>query len=277
MASVDELARLAGELRRISSPLQRMKLLARAWRSIQRLSPGDRKKLARNVGVDGAENLIERMAAQKGRVGPALIQRALDKVRETDPDQLKGLLQGLRDPVRRSAMIDRGLDAITGGMDEHEEVEEPLAEPEPEPIPVAAPEIEGQEIEPPATQPANEEVELEPPPLPPPPPEPQVIEDKPAPAVTEGLAELVEKEKTLIRRFRIFNANLKLAEDCEKEGLERLLDMFPIGWARRRALSALLRAGIPADNQQAGHLIDGLDSPVSRRWCRSILLRRPGR
>lgn len=101
-----------------------------------------------------------------------------------------------------------------------------------------------------------------------------MIEPSLSPSPADGLAELVAKEQTLIRRLRVLNANLSQADGSTIQELEKLLELFPEGWARRRALCALLREGIPADNQLSCRLIDGLDSPVSRKWCRNILEQR---
>jgi hypothetical protein len=270
MASIDELGRLLNELGRVSSPLQRMKLLARGWRSIQRLGPGDRRTLAKHVGVEGAENLIERMAVQKGRIGPALIQRALDKVRETDAGQLKDLLQGLRDPERRGAMLERAIDRLAGQEEEQAEpAPEPVPPPEPEPKPEPEPEPE------PDPEP-EPEPELEPEPEPEPEPEVEaVVPPAPLP-IANRLLERVEQTDSLTRRFRALREDVEQARGLGVKQLEQLLSSFPPGWARRRALAALLRAGLPADHQQASDLIEKLESPVSRKWCTNVLIGKRG-
>jgi hypothetical protein len=308
MASIDDLGRLLNELRRVSSPLARMKLLARGWRSIQRLGPGERRKLAKHVGVEGAENLIERMAVQKGRVGPALIQRALDKVRESDPGQLKELLHGLRDPVRRGAILERGVDALA----------DELIEPEPEPIeereyPAAAeatPHSEQPAPEPEILQPVEPLIEAEPesPPSPPvepvpesepeasAPPEPEPVpasipaqgrrpepEKTPEPerraavepaveVACKRLLERIERTASLTCRFRALREEIDLVRGYSDDQLEQLLGFFNPGWQRRRALTALLRAGLPESTAQATSLIEKLESPVSRRWCARFLM-----
>jgi hypothetical protein len=278
MASIDELGRLLNELKRVSSPLQRMKLLARGWRSIQRLSPGQRRALAKHVGVDGAENLIERMALQKGRVGPALMQRALDKVRESDPGQLKELLRGLRDPVRRGAILERGIDtfadSLAGPEPEPEQEPELEAAPEPEPPPPPEPEPEpAPEPEPPPPTPPEPEPEAAPEPEPPPPPEPEpeIVLEPEQVAIHNRLLERVENTDSLTRRFRALREDIGLAQDLSFDQLEGLLASFPSGWARRRVLAALLRAGIPEDREAAASLVEKLESPVSRKWCARIL------
>jgi hypothetical protein len=46
---------------------------------------------------------------------------------------------------------------------------------------------------------------------------------------------------------------------------------FPDGWARRRALAALLEAGIPSQVDDALNLIECLGREMDRRWCLGIL------
>ena len=62
MSTNQDLARLLGELNSAGSPLRRMKILARAWRTLRRLSPSARKDLAALVDIDGAEDILEQLA-----------------------------------------------------------------------------------------------------------------------------------------------------------------------------------------------------------------------
>ena len=66
MAAGNDLGRLLTQLRNVSSPLERAKLIARAWRSVRRLGPRERSVLARQIGLDGAEELIEGIAVSRG-------------------------------------------------------------------------------------------------------------------------------------------------------------------------------------------------------------------
>lgn len=153
MVDSHDLARLLSQLRSVSSPIERMRLIARAWRSVRRLSPRERDVLARQIGLDGAEELIEGIAVSRGGLSPATVQRTLDRLREVEPGRLKQTLQDLRDPERRRMLIDRGLTAATdvlAGVDAAEEQgPEPEAEIEEE-RPEPAVEIEIDDEEPPA-------------------------------------------------------------------------------------------------------------------------------
>lgn len=54
-------------------------------------------------------------------------------------------------------------------------------------------------------------------------------------------------------------------------GLGSLLEAFPDGWARRRALLELLRAGVPAALDDVFALIETLGSDRDRLWCLGTL------
>jgi len=56
--------------------------------------------------------------------------------------------------------------------------------------------------------------------------------------------------------------------------LRVLLAELPEGWARRRALAALLEGGVPADAGDALELIADFDRELDRRWCLGVLARR---
>ena len=69
----------------------------------------------------------------------------------------------------------------------------------------------------------------------------------------------------------------RLAElgGADRTTLMRVLESFPAGWARRRALVAMLEQGVPADVDDALALIESLATPGARRWCLRSLLRSP--
>ena len=71
MSVSDQLTAMIFELRSAGSPLAKAKAIARAWRMVRRLSPGDRRILAEEAGFDGAEELLESLAAKSGGVGAA--------------------------------------------------------------------------------------------------------------------------------------------------------------------------------------------------------------
>ncbi len=95
---------------------------------------------------------------------------------------------------------------------------------------------------------------------------------KPEPArlPIEGLAAEVANQSFLTRRFgRLREA---LESDESLGDTLRLLQAFPVGWARRRALQALIRSGrLPA--KQLSEAFATLENPRDEYWCVSTLLR----
>ncbi|MGB5882185.1 MAG: hypothetical protein WBH85_19325 [Thermoanaerobaculia bacterium] len=85
---------------------------------------------------------------------------------------------------------------------------------------------------------------------------------------TNDLASDLAATGSLVRRLRLLRERSGETESLSPEGLRRLVEAFSPGWARRRALSTLLTAGIPADFDTAFALIDEtLESSTDRRWC----------
>jgi hypothetical protein len=54
--------------------------------------------------------------------------------------------------------------------------------------------------------------------------------------------------------------------------LQRLLDEYPSGWARRRVLETLLRAGIPSRVDDALALVERLGTAGERMWALTTLV-----
>ena len=90
MGLSDQLSAMVFELRGAGSPVAKAKALARAWRMVRRLSPGDRMALAEEAGFEGAEDLLESLAAKKGGVAPALMLQFLNGLRVHSPEQFSG-------------------------------------------------------------------------------------------------------------------------------------------------------------------------------------------
>ncbi|MCG6964115.1 MAG: hypothetical protein LJE95_12695, partial [Acidobacteria bacterium] len=100
MVPSKQLAALIFSLEDADSPFERMHQLALAWRSIRELSRQERLELARHAGFDGAEELVERLAARSGGLAPAFLLEAIESARKADPSKLRALFAGLRDPAR---------------------------------------------------------------------------------------------------------------------------------------------------------------------------------
>ena len=259
MALADELLNLRRELAAASSPLQRMQMLARSWRRLRQLSPAQRKQLAKAVGAEGAESVLDRIAARKGRVGASFLVPSLEKFKGTDPEVLSRLIAALRDPERRREVLQKSASAVGDVLNE-----EPVEEPEvvPEVADEPEPEVDGHD---------------EPTPAPPPPVAPPPLAVAPstpaseAPVNSPGIED-VRDEASLVRRLAMARELLENAQGWSVDQLGILLDAFPQDWARRRILSAMLVGGLPGDTAQAIDLIGSLNSRASRRWCVSLLL-----
>ena len=78
MAASTTLTRLLRDLKAVSSPLERMRVAARAWRSLRRLRPEERQILATQVGLEGAEEILEGLGRGEKRLAPVLVLRALE-------------------------------------------------------------------------------------------------------------------------------------------------------------------------------------------------------
>ncbi len=144
MAAATTLTRLLRELKSVSSPLERMRVAARAWRTLRRLRPEERQVLATQVGLEGAEEILEGLSRGKKRLAPALVLQALEKARKADPSQLRGLVKGLKDRDPRGAILQKWIDSASESLGGEEEQEEASGESagspaEPESAPAAPP------------------------------------------------------------------------------------------------------------------------------------------
>lgn len=113
----DDLTALIFELQRAPSPKDKAKALARAWRTVRGLKPTERRLLAREVGFDGAEDLIEGLSGrERGVFAPAAVLEALGKMR-SDPDfSVRRILNDLGDPDRRDDLLVRGMDLVADSV-----------------------------------------------------------------------------------------------------------------------------------------------------------------
>jgi hypothetical protein len=191
----DDLSALIFELQRARSPVDKARAVARAWRTVRSLNPTERRLLAREIGFDGAEDLIEGLAGKGGGVfAPAAVLEALGKMRRDKDLSVRSILADLRDPDRREDLLVRGIDLVADSVDgdpdespyedffEDEleaESEDTMAPPE-APVETSPPDDsdedpendENREIELPPV-PVDEEPEQEPEPDPEPEPEPE--------------------------------------------------------------------------------------------------------
>lgn len=331
------------ELQTAPSPLAQAKILARSWRTLRELSPTDRRLLARHVGFDGAEQILEGLADKKMGFAPATLLQVLNKARATDGAEVTELLAAIRDPSRRDEAISRGarlagellieddddpeqidqaldqLQAVDNDVTESSEearvdVDPPDADPggpQTPPSPVSAERGKAGErssSEKPGPRPKapaqSSRSVPKPPPAPvrtaptrvapltgwdhltpqteSPPAEPKAsppADQSPGREASSRLDALsvfaaLEAESSSLARLRALEREKRGLRGSALATIRKLLDGFPDGWVRRRALAALISAGIPESSDAALELIAGLDREVDRRWCLGALARR---
>jgi hypothetical protein len=282
-----ELSALLLALRSAPSPRARLSLLFRAYRQVKRLSPQERAQLALHLGVEGAGDVVERLAERHESVPVDPILGLLHRVEEGDPAQLRRLVGRLRDRRQWPGLVQEGLAAAAKGA-------APIAEPPPitppvrtgpvpiitppppaapappEPPPSPPPGVPKPSPEAPAREPS---AALAPAPKPTPPPRPEAPAPPPpsAPprlpsARPRGAGELAERLGAipfLTRRFRTLRRGLAGLAGASPAQLGEVVSAFPDGWARRRALQTLSRAGLPVTP-----LVAELP-PRDQRWFRA--------
>jgi hypothetical protein len=166
-------------------------------------------------------------------------------------------------------------------------------EPEVEPVPVAKPGVE-EDLSPDPTQPPEAEID-------PSPPDPPIVDwsrwqttspahgpastssgetppavDLPGPRLFDAQIgfETPGTEPSVLSRLVELRRELSSFAGSNVEILRERVESFEDGWARRRALAAILEAGIPESAGDALELIATLNHELDRRWCLGILARR---
>jgi hypothetical protein len=81
------------------------------------------------------------------------------------------------------------------------------------------------------------------------------------------LAEELRSTASLVARFRLLRLAVDRLDTDSVTAVREILEAFPAGWARRRALQALFRAGVPESREAALALVRELERPTERRWC----------
>ncbi|MES1242581.1 MAG: hypothetical protein ABUT39_13285 [Acidobacteriota bacterium] len=271
------------QLREAKSPLARVRVVARAWRAVRALTPKQRYEVAVQLGLDGADDLIEAIAAHQGATPPAELMKAVNEVQKMDPATLKSIATRVRNPQQRGEAVRQGLKAV----------ETALAGPEiPPPPPPVSPPAPPVVSKPAASWPLREAPPAVPTPAPPPPAAPVVAApapppppapqwDPPRPAEPEPprapglsgpsarpeLAEHLGSIPALTARFRHLRKHFDQVRRLQADDLRSLVEVFPDGWARRRVLAELIESGVPARVTDVLALVDLLASPGDRSWC----------
>jgi hypothetical protein len=331
MTTSNELVALLFQIRSASSPLQKLKLISLAWRTIRGLKPAERQVLARELGFDGAEALVEELG-ERTWLSPSLLLGAVHRAEKADPGELRKLLSGVLSKDMRKESAKTALRALEGWLGRELGVEEGEQEP-----PVAAPPDVEAETAAAMVDEASEEEEREAPavgsdgasswhadvpfPVPAPadltveeveerhdqkpepgtPPKPEVApvempRAQPAPPIAVASAwpetppalpshealkeeparpvllpgdepEAADEDVGLVRRL----GRLAQAGGGGSDPVAEVAS-FPQGWARRRAVVAVLRRGLARDFDQALALVDTLEAPSDRMWALATLI-----
>ncbi len=81
-------------------------------------------------------------------------------------------------------------------------------------------------------------------------------------------------EASSFSRLRALERELGGFRGASLAALRKLVNTFPDGWVRRRALVAMITSGVPSSALQALELISGLEREVDRQWCLGALAQR---
>jgi hypothetical protein len=154
---------------------------------------------------------------------------------------------------------------------------EPQAAPEPEAPPEPEPEIEPSEVVPPIVDWSRWQITS---PTHRAPPTPPVVTFEPVDDVVsrrfdpEFVLGAPGAEPSVLSRLLVLRRELSGIAGSSVETLREVVGSFEDGWARRRAVAAILEAGIPERVGDALELVTTLGRERDRRWCLGILASR---
>ncbi|MCP4901062.1 MAG: hypothetical protein GY906_29180 [bacterium] len=104
---------------------------------MRRLNHRERIDLARRVGFDGAEEVLEGLASKKGGLAPAMLLDAVRKARRADPGELEHLMHDIQNIAEDPAAAIDGLERAADLVDLDEVAESLLTETKSEAEPTA--------------------------------------------------------------------------------------------------------------------------------------------
>ncbi len=279
------LPELVQQLGSTFSPFERLKILSRAWSVLRAMTPQERLVVTSQLGLDHADDVLDAITKRSGRAASPTLVAMIERAQMKGTAHLPELIADLRDPRRRSERLSQGAlaaveEALAGAPAAPVPAPAPVALKPPQPAivvaapvaPVAPPLIlevapESVPIAPPPPPVVAPRVAVEPPPPPKPPPPapfPRRVED-------DGLAGKLAEASSLTARFHVLRRHLEKAKGPPADSLRAVVEAFPDGWARRRALVELLRTGAPAALGDALGLLEALGSERDRLWCLGTL------
>jgi len=290
------LPELVQQLGATFSPFERLKILSRAWAVLRAMTPQERLVVTSQLGLDHADEVLDAIVKRSGREASPTLVSMIERAQMKGTTHLPALIADLRDPRRRSERLSQGAlaaveEALASAPAAPVPAPKPVAlkptkpavmvaapvapvappvvlEAAPEPVPIAPsprPAMAPPVVAPPVMAPPVA-VEPPPPPKPPPPPAPppRRVED-------DGLAGKLAAAASLTARFHVLRRHLEKAKGSPADDPRAVVEAFPDGWARRRALVELLRTGAPAALGDALGLLETLGSERDRLWCLGTL------
>jgi hypothetical protein len=105
-----ELVWLIERLRTTSSRRAQLRLLLEAWSTVRDLSAADRLLVARELGFDGAERLVEHIAQGHGGLS-TMLGAAVDRLEQETGSGVGDLMRDLLDPTARREVVEHVVDA----------------------------------------------------------------------------------------------------------------------------------------------------------------------
>ncbi len=298
MTTSAQIVSLIKQIRGTSSTLQRMKLLALAWRTLRGLSRTDQLAIAKEIGLSGAEQLVEKLADRSG-ISPSDLLAVLRQAEIDKHEPVHAVSEVLGELLGDAASAAPG-DAVApaavandgGGRPALRPLAPPAGEPFPEalePAPMAAASTKL----PPFSDPPGRNG----------PADRSLVQAMP---LTQG-AEGVDREHaptaagsrpsqpgkcfhevktvaekalladlaaagSLLRRLRLLAHRIDEVGGLDSGEQQRLLELFPNGWSRRRAFNQLVRAGTPAKLDEALVLVaETMEGRSERLWALTTL------
>lgn len=264
-------------------------MAGRAWKQVRRMSKGERAELAKGLGIEGAEGLVERLASRTGRLSPAVMMQALEFAKENDEASIRDVLKRLGSSEGRKELLEEGIERLTAEAEPGPDPKlEPEAEstappnrrwvPRPKEVTVAGAAAAATAAKVRSTRPTPATPSIPAPSAgsaPKPPPAPAIA---PAPTPTVSSAELSELHDPIPEQsgardqLKSVRRAIARASSLTVDQARELLESLPSGWMRRRALNAMLEARVIGSFADATVLIESLESRASRRWCIGSLL-----
>jgi hypothetical protein len=290
------LPELVDQLGRTFSPFERLKIVARAWSLLRQMSPEHRMIVAAQLGLDQADEVVKVIAEKSGSQTSPVLMSMIDRAQTKGLVHLPQLITDLKDPQRRIERLRQGAQAVGTALVEGDpqvpwlppgtaapaapaKAAPPAppppaapAKPAPPPVPVVAPAAPVPPPAPAPPPPAPAPVVAAPAPPPAPRPAPAPLREPAKPPMASALAERLAAVPALTARFRLLRLSVDDAKRLSAADLRALVDVFPDGWARRRAVLELLRAGVPGKLAEALPLVGSLSSERDRAWCLGELI-----